>query len=101
MPEAGRGADLVNTAFASLVKQGLLGSGHYPRRLRRDTFPGVAVLCYHGICVDSAADLRMSFGDPIYPPQTSDPTDEDYAQLTAELKARVVEMWDELHGKQP
>jgi len=63
MPEAPRGADPVNTALASLVKQGLLGSGHYPRRLRRDTFPGVAVLCYHGICVDSAADLRMSFGD--------------------------------------
>ena len=63
MPEASRGADRVNTAFASLVKQGLLGSGHYPRRLRRDTFPGVAVLCYHGVSVDRSADLSMSFGD--------------------------------------
>jgi len=63
VPQAGRGADNVNTALASLVKQGLLGSGHYPRRLRRDRFPGVAVLCYHGISVDQSAGERMSFGD--------------------------------------
>jgi peptidoglycan/xylan/chitin deacetylase (PgdA/CDA1 family) len=32
-----------------IVKAGLLASGWYARRLERDTFPGVAVLCYHGI----------------------------------------------------
>jgi peptidoglycan/xylan/chitin deacetylase (PgdA/CDA1 family) len=53
----------MNVALASLVKQGLLGSGHYPRRLRRDAFPGVAVLCYHGICADRTVEARMSFGD--------------------------------------
>jgi peptidoglycan/xylan/chitin deacetylase (PgdA/CDA1 family) len=30
----------------------LLKSGHYGRRLQRDAFPGVAVLCYHGIRAD-------------------------------------------------
>ena len=43
--------------------------------------------------------LRMSFGDPIYPPQAASFTEADYAQLTAELKARVVEMWGELHSQ--
>jgi peptidoglycan/xylan/chitin deacetylase (PgdA/CDA1 family) len=46
----------MNAALASLVKRSLLGAGHYPRRLRRDAFPGVAVLCYHGI--RSAASLN-------------------------------------------
>src|SRR5580765_2669306 len=32
-----------------IVKAGLLASGWYARRLERDSFPGVAVLCYHGI----------------------------------------------------
>ena len=43
--------------------------------------------------------LRMSFGDPIYPPSKAQFTEADYSQLTAELKARVVEMWMELHGQ--
>lgn len=42
----------MNPALASLVKRGLLGTGHYPRRLRQDTFPGVAVLAYHGVRAD-------------------------------------------------
>jgi long-chain acyl-CoA synthetase len=40
--------------------------------------------------------LRMSFGDPIYPPSKAHFTEADYAQLTAELKGRVVEMWNQL-----
>ena len=35
--------------FTALVKRALLAGGHYDRRLRVDTFPGVAVLCYHGV----------------------------------------------------
>jgi peptidoglycan/xylan/chitin deacetylase (PgdA/CDA1 family) len=31
------------------VKRALLAAGHYARRLRGDRFPGVAVLCYHGV----------------------------------------------------
>ena len=31
------------------VKAGLLASRWYTRRLAHDTFPGVVVLCYHGV----------------------------------------------------
>jgi long-chain acyl-CoA synthetase len=43
--------------------------------------------------------LRMSFGDPIYAPKKAQFTEADYTRVTAELKARVVEMWTELHGQ--
>lgn len=43
--------------------------------------------------------LRMTFGDPIYPTNREQPGETDYAQLTAELRSRVVEMWTELGGK--
>jgi peptidoglycan/xylan/chitin deacetylase (PgdA/CDA1 family) len=39
----------MNRTVASLVKRSLLRTGYYPRRLRGDRFPGVAVLCYHGV----------------------------------------------------
>jgi long-chain acyl-CoA synthetase len=42
--------------------------------------------------------FKMTFGDPIYPPPESQASEEAYGRLTAEVKARVVEMWDELHG---
>ena len=45
--------------------------------------------------------LRVSFGDPIYPPQKKEPSEADYAQLTALLRERVLEMWQRLVGKQP
>lgn len=51
----------MNARLASIVKRGLFGAGHYSRRLARDAFPGVAVLCYHGIRVDGAGS--MNFGD--------------------------------------
>jgi long-chain acyl-CoA synthetase len=41
--------------------------------------------------------LRVSFGDPIYPPSLAQPSEVDYSQLTAELRSRVVQMWAELH----
>ena len=35
--------------LAATVKQSLLSLGRYSRVLERTTFPGVAVLCYHGV----------------------------------------------------
>lgn len=39
----------MNRLAAQLTKHCLLSLGHYARRLRRTPFPGVAVLCYHGV----------------------------------------------------
>jgi peptidoglycan/xylan/chitin deacetylase (PgdA/CDA1 family) len=51
----------MNQTLATLVKQNLLRSGHYRRLLRRRQFPGVAVLCYHGIRTDSQVSGAMPF----------------------------------------
>jgi len=51
----------MNRALASLAKSALLTSGHYGRRLRRDTFPGVAVLGYHGVRADDWPAGTMTF----------------------------------------
>ncbi len=40
--------------------------------------------------------LKMMFGDPIIPPPESEASEVAYEKLTADLKARVVEMWHEL-----
>ena len=40
----------------------------------------------------------MRFGDPILPPPPGDNPEAAYAQLTAELRQRVLAMWEELHG---
>ncbi len=40
--------------------------------------------------------LRMEFGEPVYPPKKDHPTEADYTQLTANLRARVVHMWEKL-----
>jgi long-chain acyl-CoA synthetase len=45
------------------------------------------------------APLRMKVGDPIHPPPEAQASEESYAQLTAELRARVVKMWEELRGQ--
>jgi long-chain acyl-CoA synthetase len=42
------------------------------------------------------APLRVEFGDPIYPPAESEASGASYETLTAEVRARVVEMWSEL-----
>src|ERR1043166_1814796 len=39
-------------AISEFVKQGLRTVGHYRRALAQTTFPGVAVLCYHGVRAD-------------------------------------------------
>jgi hypothetical protein len=40
--------------------------------------------------------LKMVFGDPIIPPPESAASEAAYERLTAELKSRVVEMWEGL-----
>ncbi len=47
------------------------------------------------------APLKIVFGDPIVPPPESEASEAAYEKLTAELKARVVEMWEGLHSHPP
>jgi long-chain acyl-CoA synthetase len=42
--------------------------------------------------------VKMAFGDPIYPPGNSHPSEAEYTQITAELRQRVMEMWTELRS---
>lgn len=42
------------------------------------------------------APLRIAIGDPILPPPESEASEAAYEKLTADLKARVVEMWEAL-----
>ncbi len=42
--------------------------------------------------------LKIAFGDPILPPPESEASEAAYEKLTAELKARVVEMWEGLRS---
>jgi long-chain acyl-CoA synthetase len=45
--------------------------------------------------------LKLVFGDPILPPPEEEASEATYEKLTAELKARVVEMWEELRVEHP
>jgi long-chain acyl-CoA synthetase len=45
------------------------------------------------------APLEIAIGDPIMPPPESAASEQAYERLTAELKARVVAMWEPLHEK--
>jgi hypothetical protein len=38
----------------------------------------------------------MVIGDPILPPPESEASEAAYEKLTADVKARIVTMWDEL-----
>jgi long-chain acyl-CoA synthetase len=42
--------------------------------------------------------LRIAFGEPIRPPADVEPGEAAYTALTAELKARILEMWEGLHA---
>jgi long-chain acyl-CoA synthetase len=44
--------------------------------------------------------LKMVFGDPIFPPQESEASEAIYEKLTADLKTRIVEMWEGLRKSQ-
>ena len=45
------------------------------------------------------APLKIQIGDPIYPPPDAEASESAYAELTAELKARVVGMWEGCVGR--
>jgi peptidoglycan/xylan/chitin deacetylase (PgdA/CDA1 family) len=45
------------------TKRALLAAGHYRRRLAATRFPGVAVLCYHGLRQDEAPAGSLPFED--------------------------------------
>lgn len=47
------------------------------------------------------AKLKIAFGDPIQPPEVSSNPEEGYAQLTSELRRRVMAMWSRLRGEEP
>jgi peptidoglycan/xylan/chitin deacetylase (PgdA/CDA1 family) len=49
----------MHSTIKTAGKRILFSTGHYARRLSRDRFPGVAVLCYHGVTAD--ADRSMPF----------------------------------------
>jgi peptidoglycan/xylan/chitin deacetylase (PgdA/CDA1 family) len=51
----------MTSVVTEVVKQGLLAAGHYRRALARETFPGVAVLCYHGVRGETSARTRFPF----------------------------------------
>jgi 1-acyl-sn-glycerol-3-phosphate acyltransferase len=40
--------------------------------------------------------LRMAIGDPILPPSESEASEATYEKHTADLKARIVAMWEDL-----
>ena len=44
------------------------------------------------------ARMRIKFGNVIYPPPEADASEAAYEELTAKLKARVVEMWEQLRA---
>lgn len=48
--------------------------------------------------IQKLARLKMVFGKPILPPPESDASEQAYAKLTAELKAKIVEMWEDLRS---
>ena len=45
-------------------------------------------------------NLRLVFGKPIVPPPVSEASEAAYEKLTAELKERVVGMWQELRREE-
>jgi long-chain acyl-CoA synthetase len=45
--------------------------------------------------------LKIVFGDPIAPPPESDASEAAYENLTAEVKTRVVKMWEGLRSHPP
>jgi peptidoglycan/xylan/chitin deacetylase (PgdA/CDA1 family) len=53
----------VRRHLVSPVKAGLLDVGWYARRLENDVFPGVVVLCYHGLRPRRVDDGRVPFAN--------------------------------------
>jgi peptidoglycan/xylan/chitin deacetylase (PgdA/CDA1 family) len=53
----------MSAPLAAAVKQSLLTIGRYSRVLERTTFPGVAVLCYHGVRDNTLAKRTIPLQD--------------------------------------
>ena len=53
----------MSAPLAAAVKQSLLTLGRYSRMLERMTFPGVAVLCYHGVRDNTLAKRTIPLQD--------------------------------------
>ena len=53
----------ISAPLAAAVKQSLLTLGRYSRVLERTTFPGVAVLCYHGVRDNTLAKRTIPLQD--------------------------------------
>lgn len=51
----------MNAVITAGIKRALLAAGYYTRRLRAGQFPGVAVLCYHGVRDDAWPRATMMF----------------------------------------
>jgi len=43
--------------------------------------------------------VKLAFGNPIYPPSTLHPGEDEYARVTRELEQRVMYMWTELRSQ--
>ena len=61
----------------------------------------VAIEGFHGVWPRNQkfrgfAPLKMAFGDSISPPPESEASEEAYEKLTADLKGRIVAMWENL-----
>jgi long-chain acyl-CoA synthetase len=46
--------------------------------------------------IQKFASLKMTFGKPIFPPPESEASEDAYAKLTADLKSKIVAMWEDL-----
>jgi long-chain acyl-CoA synthetase len=51
-----------------------------------------------GTSFQKFAPIKIKVGEPMLPPAEISASEEAYANLTAELKARVLEMWDQMRG---
>jgi peptidoglycan/xylan/chitin deacetylase (PgdA/CDA1 family) len=52
---------LTRSSLTGSIKETLLAGGWYRRRLERDRFPGVAVLCYHAVRTDDEPGGQLPF----------------------------------------
>jgi peptidoglycan/xylan/chitin deacetylase (PgdA/CDA1 family) len=59
-------------SVASIAKAGMFATRWYQRRLRADRFPGVLVLCYHGVRTLRWDEREPSFPDLHVSPETLD-----------------------------
>jgi peptidoglycan/xylan/chitin deacetylase (PgdA/CDA1 family) len=54
---------MISQSLTRSVKERLHGARWYARRLRHDAFPGVLVLCYHGLRVPASSGSAFPFPD--------------------------------------